>query len=425
MKKKRMILTGLFLLFSGTVFLPLQGRSVIREMVKQDSFYYFSLQKKSCKIPETQWGKLKDFALKSCNMRLFLHAGKICGTFAENSIPCPGYRIFVETLVRQLEKTPSAAWEKILEHASIACYGKAGNMMLAFFREKVQEDQSSPIVLARHQMLFDMMEQKVKNCPEQYKAVRCTRAELDLLTLYQFEKAKRFRMSAELEQIRSRCWNAWEFLPGNYDWKGAEYFRKQYQKFLPGQKENRVILNRHACVRFSPGNIHLNPYMRTDKWRGFDSPGSKIKVHIPGRSYSIRVPTGKKEFLAFESSLRTPEENTSVCTYTLSWQIKDSALCRELFFYLELPEMICLGGELQINGKKIPIVTGVQKWAWFQQTAPLDLTIFPGKKGRSFRITSCQPLRISCETHQKAKRIWIRIYPVGKVSSIALEIAPL
>lgn len=188
--------------------------------------------------------------------------------------------------------------------------------------------------------------------------------------------------------------------------------------------DQKLVLNKRSTLTIQPAGIVLTPYLKTDRWRGFYSAKTEIKPLSSGKDqvwkYQASIPA-KSAPVIFETAMACPK-NASAVQYSISWKIKDPKDCAELFLYLQLPESQYKGKDLIFNGKKVPAVTGDNKWAWHKQTGPLELTLFPGEKGKSLTFKSKAPVRISCETHKAGKRIWIRIYPVGKAQSIHFDI---
>lgn len=189
---------------------------------------------------------------------------------------------------------------------------------------------------------------------------------------------------------------------------------------------HKIMMNNRASIQFSPTGMLLTPYMKTDKWRGFYSNGTRIRKLVSGKDhvwkYSVTVPA-KTAPVAFESTLACPQ-GADAAHYSLSWKLKTPSDCREIFLYLHIPVKQLTGKKFLINGKMIPVMTEKHDLSWFRQTGPLSLTIFPGEKGKSLTFTSKQPLRINCETHKSAKRVWVRFYTVGKTdSAIDLKIS--
>ncbi|MBO5724319.1 MAG: hypothetical protein J6S58_05760 [Lentisphaeria bacterium] len=183
---------------------------------------------------------------------------------------------------------------------------------------------------------------------------------------------------------------------------------------------HRITLSRWADLRIAPAGITLTPYMRTDKWRGFNSPGTRVRKNGEWK-YTVEVPAAKNDTLFFETSLHG-KEGASALQYSISWRLADPGNCRELFLYLELPYQSFRGRNMLINGRKVPIITHENKFAYYKQTAPLDLILYPGEKNKELRIRSKQPLRISCESHKKGNRVWIRIYTVNNDTRVDFEI---
>ena len=234
-----MYFTLFFLLVCGSFFCSAETAQITAKNASARSrCYYFAFPCSIADVRKESYRKLQDFALKSCNMKIILRNRKICGTFENKVIPCPGFILFLHELVRNMKNNPQKDWNTLLQDSAGTLYGKAGGMMLAYFREKQEEPIPSAITLSRHQMLFDMMEQRTAKNPVHNRAIRITRAETDLLTLRSFKSAKRHRMTGTIEQLHKRCSKVWDTLPegsgafSTVNVNSVEHFRKIYLTML-------------------------------------------------------------------------------------------------------------------------------------------------------------------------------------------------
>ena len=175
--------------------------------------------------------------------------------------------------------------------------------------------------------------------------------------------------------------------------------------------EEPVLKN--SVLDFSRG-VKLVPYTQTVKWISPEERAAKSEK-VPQKdgqmlAWKTTLP-GESAPVVIETQLKKNADKTH--SYSVIWKAQKPTDIKERFLFLNLPLESVKGKKFVFNNKEIPVVP-VKKFAWYQlRNRVITMTFYKGEAGREFTLTSKGKIRISCETHPKGNRVWVRIYPVA------------
>lgn len=191
--------------------------------------------------------------------------------------------------------------------------------------------------------------------------------------------------------------------------------------FLGAALYGEAVL-KNSVLTFGQPGVKLVPYTQTVKWISPEERAAKNTALAEGKDKTWKFKTvlpGKSAPVEIETKLVGKAENTF--EYSISWQSQDGKDIKEKFLFLNFPLKSIAGKKFVFNGKEVPVV-GVKKFAWYQlRNRVISMTFFKGEAGE-FTLTSKGRIRISCETHPAANRVWVRIYPVDPKMQIELTV---
>jgi hypothetical protein len=160
-------------------------------------------------------------------------------------------------------------------------------------------------------------------------------------------------------------------------------------------------------------NVKLVPYTQTVKWISPEERAAKntmtapdcCETLLPGKSGEVKITTSFKN-----NSDKTFE-------YSAAWKAVEKGDIKERFLFLNLPLDSVKGKKFVFNNKEVPVVEE-KKFAWYQlRNQTIEMTFFKGEK-QEFTLAGKGKIRISCETHPKGNRVWVRIYPMTPADRI-------
>ena len=164
-------------------------------------------------------------------------------------------------------------------------------------------------------------------------------------------------------------------------------------------------------------NVKLVPYTQTVKWISPEERAAKNKMTSPG-CWETELP-GKSGAVKISTSLKNNADKTFA--YSVAWKAADKGDIKERFLFLNLPLASVKGKKFVFNNKEVPVVD-VKKSAWYQlRNQTIEMTFYKGEK-QEFTLAGKGKIRISCETHPKANRVWVRIYPVTPADQVDFTI---
>ena len=175
---------------------------------------------------------------------------------------------------------------------------------------------------------------------------------------------------------------------------------------------------KNGFIDFSNG-VKLVPYTQTVKWISPEERAAKNTM--TGKETCETLLPGKSAPVVIATSLKAQPDKTFA--YSVAWKFQDKADVKERFLFLNLPLDGVKGKKFVFNNKEVPVVE-VRKSAWYQlRNQVIAMTFFKGEAGRELTLSSKGKIRVSCETHPKANRVWVRIYPVNPAEQIEFTVS--
>ena len=180
---------------------------------------------------------------------------------------------------------------------------------------------------------------------------------------------------------------------------------------------------KNSILSFPKAGAKMVPYTQTVKWISPEERAAKSTALSDGKDNALKyetiLPGASAEVKILTSLIFKADKQAD---YSVVWEAKSGGDIKEKFLFINLPLNSVKDKKFIFNGREVPVVS-VKKPAWFQlRNQVISMTFFKGEEGKEFTLTSKGKIRISCETHPAANRVWVRIYPVAPQDKIEFTV---